>query len=220
MGAFSGSMTYATFHVRGEVASGYKEQFLKNIHREAFRPLTVESDEEESIGWVAIEHPFDTDLDYDTVFYNSYLNLGFRIDRWRIPAPLFKAHFTEAERRYLEERDRERLSKRDREELKAVVTLSLKRQLIPTMKVIDLSWNLDTGILRLWNQSQKVHDIFEELFEATFSLRLLRDTPYVVAMHAGLDAAQLDALTQLSPTPFHNKSLLESDVDDATDQGA
>lgn len=208
MGAFGGSMTYTTFHVRGEVEAGFRDRFLKGIQREAFKELAVESEDEESVGWVAIEHPFDTELDYDKVFFNSYLNLGLRLDRWRIPAPLFRAYFTDAERKYLAETGRERLSKRDKEELKAVVTLRLKRQSIPAMKVVDLSWNLDTGVVRFWNQSAKVHETLEELFEASFGLHLMRATPYVVAMQCGLDEARLDALLDLEPTPVHTRDLI------------
>jgi hypothetical protein len=208
-------MTYATFHVRGDVEAGFRDRFLKGIQRDAFKQLEVESEAEESVGWVAIEHPFDTELDHDSVFYNSYLNLGLRIDRWRIPAPLFRAYFTEAERKYLAETGRERLSKRDKEELKAVVTLRMKRQSIPTMKVIDLSWNLDTGVVRFWNQSAKTQEVLEELFESTFGLHLVRDTPYVVAMHTGLDEARLDALLDLEPTQVHTRDLLGAELDDA-----
>lgn len=208
MGAFGGSMTFTTFHVRGEVEPDFRDRFLKGIQREAFRPLTVEEEDEESIGWVAIEHPFDTELDYDKVFYNSYLNLGLRIDRWRIPGALYKAHFTEAARDYLSETGKERLSRRDKEDLKAIVTASLRRQTIPAMKVIDLSWNLDTGVLRFWNQSTRVHEVLEDVFESSFQLSMVRDTPYVVASHSGIDEQQLDVLTTLDPTPFHAKGNL------------
>ena len=207
MGAFGGSMTFTTFHVRGEVEPGFRDRFLKSIQKEVFRPLTVEDELDETMGWVTIEHPFDVELDYDKVFFNSYLNLALRIDKWRIPTPLFKAWFADAERQHLAKVGKERLSKREKEDLKAVVTATLKRQLIPAMKVIDLSWNLDTGIVRFWNQSARIHEVLEDIFETTFGLTLIRDTPYVVASHLGFDDAQLDKLPELDPTPFHNKGL-------------
>lgn len=205
MGAFNGSLTYTTFHVEGELEPGFRERFLKEIQRKAFRPLTVEEEREEAIGWVAIDHPFDIELDYDKVFYNSYLNLSLRIDRWRIPSPLFKAFFTDAERQHLAETGKEKLSRREKEELKAVVTASLRRQIMPAMKTIDISWNLDTGVLKFWNQSERIHEVFDDIFETTFALRLVQRTPYIVAAHAGFDEEQLDALSLLEPTPFHAK---------------
>ncbi len=204
MEAFGGSMTYTTFHVQGEVGQDFRDTFIEGIQREAFSPLSVEAPDEESVGWVAIEHPFDVDLDYDKVFYNSYLNLTLRIDRWRIPGPIYKAFFTDAARQRLAETKKNKLSKREKEDIKAVVIATLRRQLIPAMMLVDLSWNLDTGVLRFWNGSTRIHDILEELFESSFGLRLLRDAPYVVGANAGLEPKNLEALLLLDPTPIHN----------------
>lgn len=205
MGAFTGSLSFTTFHVQGEVEPDFRESFLQGIKREAFRPLTVEEEADESIGWCAIDHPFDIDLDYEKVFLNSYLNLGLRIDKWRIPTALFKAFFTDAERQHLAATDKEKLTRSEKEDLKAVVTATLKRQLIPTMKVIDFSWNLDTGIVRFWNGSTRMQEIIEDIFETTFGLRLVRDNPYMVATYLELHPEQLKALETVEPTPFHAK---------------
>jgi recombination associated protein RdgC len=220
LGAFSGSLTYTTFHVEGELETGFRELFLTEIQREVFRPLTVEEEREEAVGWVAIEHPFDVDLDIDKVFFNSYLNIALRIDRWRIPGPLFKAFFTDAERQHLTETGKEKLSRREKEELKAVVTATLRRQIIPAMRTIDLSWNLDTGVLKFWNQSERIHEVLDDIFETTFGLRLVQRTPYIIAAHAGFDEQQLDALSQLEPTPFHNKgNFIAEALAEATSEG-
>ncbi len=203
MGAFGGSMTFTTFKVRGELPDDFRDRFITGIRHETFRPLEPEEEGDESIGWCSIEHPFDLDLNIDKVLFNSYLNLGLRIDRWRIPASLFKAHFVEAERRYLAESKKERLTKREKNELKAVVTASLRRQSLPTMKVIDLSWNLDTGVLRFWSQSRRMLETLEEIFEETFDLGLVQHSPYVVAQAAGIPQEVLATLDHLDPTPFH-----------------
>jgi hypothetical protein len=163
----------------------------------------VEEDDEQRTGWCSIENPLDCDLDHHKVFYNSYLNLGLRTDRWQIPAPLFKAHFGEAERAYLKKRGRERLSKRDKEELRAVVSRKLRAQLMPAMKVIDLSWNLEMGVVRFWNQSSRVHEGLSELFADTFELELVPESPYTVACEIGLSDAHARAFQTLKPTLFH-----------------
>jgi hypothetical protein len=200
-------MTFTTFRVQGDVEPGFRDRFVEAIRRDAFQPLNVEDEAEESFGWCTIDRPFDTDLAHEKIFYNTYLNVGLRMDRWRIPAPLFKAFFADAARQHLAKTGRDKLMRREKEELKAVVTATLRRQLIPTMKVVDLSWNLETGLLRFWNNSTRIHEILEELFESTFNLRLVRNNPYIIAEQIGLSQGKLDALIQLEPTPFHCRTM-------------
>ncbi len=156
-----------------------------------------------SARWCSIEDPLDFDLDHAKVFYNAYLNIGLRTDRWQIPAPLFKAHFAEAEREHLKKRGRDKLGKREKEELRAVVSRRLRAQLMPVMKVIDLSWNLDTGVVRFWNQSPRVHEGLSELFADTFELELVPESPYTAAREIGLSDAHARAFEALKPTAFH-----------------
>ncbi len=203
MGVFGGSMSFTTFLVRGELPKGFQDRFLTAIRRESFRPLVPEEEMEESVGWVSIEHPFDVDFNHDKVFYNSYLNLGMRIDKWSIPASLFKAHFVDAERSYLAKEGKDRLTRRQKGELKGIVTAALRRQILPSMKVLDLSWNLDTGVLRFWNQSKKMLETMGELFDETFELDLVQHSPFIVAREGELDEEGLALLTTLEPTPFH-----------------
>lgn len=213
MGAFSGSMTFSTFLVRGELPRDFRMRFLEGIRRDAFRPLVPEEETDESVGWCSIQHPFDLDLTLDKVLFNSYLNLGLRSDRWRIPASLFKAHFTERERDVLASKDRDRLTKREKAELKAAVTSTLRRQILPAMKVVDLCWNLDTGVVRFWSQAKGLVETLHELFTETFGLSLVQHSPFVLARSSGIDDDSIALLTTLEPTPFH-ALVLEDRADD------
>jgi hypothetical protein len=202
LGALKGSISFTRFYVRGALPEPLHERFLEAASLRAFRPLEVEEEDEERAGWCSIEDPFDLDLDHGKIFYNSYLNLGLRIDRWRIPGPLFKAHFAEAERKHLAERGRERLSRREKTELKVTVSRRLRRQVIPAMKVVDLSYNLVTGVVRFWSQSPRLHERLQELFHATFRLELVPESPATTAARLGLTAAQQKALEDLERTTF------------------
>ena len=202
MGALKGSISFSKFYVRGELVEAFRDVFVERIRLRAFRPLTVQEDDEQRVGWCSIENPLDCELDHGKIYFNSYLNLGLRIDRWQIPSPLFKAHFGEAEREHLQKRGREKLTRREKEELTAVVSKRLRKQLIPTMKVIDLAWNLDTGVVRFWNQSPRVHETLEELFEDTFQLDLVPESPYTAAARIGLEEAHARAFETLEPATF------------------
>ncbi len=211
MGAFGGSMSFSTFLVRGDPPEGdIREPFLQGIRRNTFRPLVPEEEATDRGGWCSISGPLDLDLEHDKVFYGSYLNLGLRLDKWRIPAPVLKAHVGEAELRVLDERGKERLSKHEKEDVKAMVVAALRRQMMPAMKVIDMVWNLDTGVVRLWNQSTTIHELFEDLFKKSFDLELVPMNPYVAAGTLGLDDRIMDNIEELAHAQFHVTILEEA----------
>lgn len=201
MGALKGSISYSKHYVRGELPDDFRERFIERIRLRAFRPLGPEEDEPHA-GWCSIENPLDCELDHGKVFFNTYLNLGLRVDCWQIPGPLFKAHFAEAERDHLARRGRDKLGKREKEELTTVVSRRLRKQLVPVMKVVDLSWNLDTGVVRFWNQSPRLVEILVELFEATFGLDLVPESPFTTAARLGLTEEHERVFAMLQPSVF------------------
>ena len=201
MGALKGSISYSKHFVKGALPDDFRDAFVENVRLRAFRPLGPE-DDEPRVGWCSIEDPLDAELDHGKIFYNAYLNLGLRVDRWQIPGPLFKAHFAEAERQHLAKRGRAKLGKREKEELTVTVSRRLRKLLVPVMKVVDLSWNLDAGVVRFWNQSPRVVEVMGELFETTFGLGLVPESPFTAASRAGLADAHQRALAMLTPSVF------------------
>lgn len=197
MGALAGTLTFTRLFVRGELPKRFRDTFVENIQLRTFQPLTPESEEQEHVGWCAVGRVLDLELDHETVFFNSYLNLGMRLDRWRVPGALLRAHLVEAEREALEKSGHEKLGKREKAELKARIVTRLRRKLMPSMKIVDMSWNLDTGVVRFFNQSPRVHEQFMALFEQTFSLQLAADSPYISAERLGLHDAELEALSRV-----------------------
>lgn len=218
MGLVAGGISYSKFFVRNPVSlgrepdpraplhyaleDGFRDEFVQNIHKHAFTPLNPEDEDEERCGWVGLEDPFDFTPDHNSLYRSEYLVLGFRIDRWRIPSQIFKAHYAEAEKQVMEQGGRERLSRKEKDELKWTVTRALRRKLMPTMKVIDLCWNLDTGVVRFFNQSAKTHELLDELFSETFGLELVLSGAYVEAMQLK-NPKRVEAMEPLDGTAFH-----------------
>jgi hypothetical protein len=203
VGAFQGSISYSKFHLQGELPDNYASGFVRRIRNRAFEPLSPDDENDRRWGWCSIQDPFDLDLDSEKIFFNSYLNLGLRIDRWAVPKPLIKAHFAQAERALLEKKGRERLGRKEKEELKLIVVRKLRRQLLPTMKVIDLSWNLETGVVRYWNRSTKMIDLMQDFFEKSFSLKLMPHSAYTIALRAQLPEKDMKRFETLDPAVFH-----------------
>lgn len=219
MGAFSGSVTFTKFYAQAAASGpgapegdavgdpseahalpeGFRERFVEAIQLRAFRPLRPEEDDEQRAGWVAIEHPFDLELLPEKVYFNDYLNLGLRVDRWRIPSPLFRATFAEAERALLAERGLSKLTRSQKQDLQDTVMRQLRRKVVPAMKVVDLSWHLPSMVVRFFHPSPSMHEVLADLFEQTFGYQLLPESPYVLAEERGLPEALLARFPQLSP---------------------
>ena len=83
-----------------------------------------------------------------------------------------------------------------------MVQSRLKRRLVPAMKVIDMAWNIHSGVLRFWTHSATTCEEFQEFFEETFDLPIVPDSPYTSAKDLGLSEEDLDRLANLEPEWF------------------
>jgi hypothetical protein len=202
VGALKGSLSYVRLFVQGDLPDGFEELFIKRVRLRAFRPLDPAEDVAERSGWCSVERSADVDLDYEKVFYNQYVNVGFRTDRWAIPGPLLRARLEEAEAAYLKKKGRERLARSEKKELKELVAKKLRREVAPASRVVDVSWSLEHGVVRFFSHAQKPLLAMTDLFEKTFGLKLLPESPYVAATRRGLSREQEKALGRLEPASF------------------
>jgi hypothetical protein len=200
MAALKGSLTYTRFYVEGKIPASYEDKFFAAICHEAMRPLVADEDVTERSGWTRIGEPFEIDLDVENVFSDRYVNLGFRTDRWRIPAPMLRAKLREAEGTYLEKKGRDRIGRKERAELKILVAKKLRKQMTPSTRFVDFSWSLDEKLVRFFSQARLPAASMEELFQKTFGLKLVRESPYTLAARLGLNSAQESAWESLDAT--------------------
>ncbi len=207
MGALRGNLTFARFYVKGDVPDDLIGQSLKRIRANAFRPLAPEDEANEGFGWANLEDPFDTELDHEKVSFNEYLGLGLRLDRWAIPGPMLKSQLKEAEQALLAKRGIEQLGRKAKADLKAVVVRKLRKQLVPTMRSFDVVWNLHSNVVYLHSQSPRAAGLLDELFEKTFELGLVPESPVTAMDRRGLHPEQDRKLQHLEPT-----SLARGDV--------
>jgi len=205
VGALRGSITYSKFHVATELSKGFRDRFIEKMRLRAFRPLDPKEEIDHRAGWCSITDPFDLELTSQKVFFNDYLNVGFRVDRWRIPSPLFKAAFRAAERDWLAKQGLEKLGRAQKKNLEKIVMAQLRKKVVPAMRATDLSWNLNTGVVRFFSKSAKSHELLGELFEKTFELELVPDGAYVTAERRGLPEGLVGSLPELEPALFHTE---------------
>lgn len=205
MGAVKGSVSYTRFYVWGELEGSFHDRFMRSIRNRVFEPLNAQEPDDEHMGWCSVHDPFDLELGREKVFQNNFVTLSLRIDRWRIPKPVFNAHFAEAERQHLERKGREKLTKREKDELRTFVNKRLRKQVIPAMKICDMSWDMEGGVVRFWNTSAKMHERFMEIFEKTFKLKLVPESPYANAVRVGITEQQALSLVHRELSSFHRQ---------------
>ena len=200
MPALRGSLTYARFFVDGDVPEDFREKFMRSIRLRAMKPLEADDADLERSGWCKVGEPFEIELRYEDVFYNEYVNLGLRTDKWRLPASMLKQRVREAEAAYLEKKGRERLGRAEKTELKEVVARKLRKETSPATRMIDLSWSMNEGVVRFFTHAEKAGAQMMELFTKTFGLRLVPEAPYTLATRLGLSKAQESAWQELETT--------------------
>lgn len=196
----------------GDVPDDLAGATMKRIRANVLQPLEPDEDVSERHGWASVSDPFDTDLDHEKVFFNEYVTLAMRFDRWVIPGPLLKAHLREAEQKLLEKMSRpagkanageqslEKLGRKAKADLKVMVTKKLRRQLVPVTKSFDLVWNVQGGVALFFSHSKKTHELVQDLFEKTFKLRLLVESPGTAADHLGMTSNEEKTFAELEPT--------------------
>ena len=173
---------------------------MRAIRLRVMKPLEPDDVDSERSGWCKIGEPFAVDLHYEDVFYNEFVNLGLRTDKWQIPSSILKRRVDEAERAYLEKKGRERLGRSERAELKEMVARKLRRQMPPATRMVDLSWSMNERVVRFFSHAEKAAGRMIELFHRTFGLRLVPEAPYTLAERLGLSKAQQGAWQDLEVT--------------------
>ncbi len=205
MGVLKGSIGYAKFYVRGSLPEDLHARFLARVRARAFKPLAPEDEGEAAIGWMPIERPFDEEVSFraESVFFGHYLNLAMRVDRWKFPTALVKQKMAAAEKAHKAKTGKERISRAEKAELRDLVERRLRRDGVPSTKVVDLTWNTATQQLRFFSRSPVLTEFLYELFEKTFGMRILPAGPYTTGAALELPKAQLAALSSVDVVPLH-----------------
>lgn len=199
MSALSGSLTYQRFFVDRPLPRDFVARSHDKIVALAMRALSPNEPEDERSGWCVMGEPLDVELDRSRVFLDGFVNLGVRIDRWAIPSAVLKTRLREVEQKERERRGRDRLGRNERSEIKELVTRELRKKVLPVVRVSDLSWSLEEGVLRFFSHSKKSTATMLALFEKTFGFEPTAESPYTQSRRLTLSDAQLRAWDSIEP---------------------
>jgi recombination associated protein RdgC len=202
LGARGGTLTFTRFFTQGALPKDLRRKFLEAAKLRVFEPLKPEDEALEATGWCVMERPFDLELDSAKMFHDSFVLLGFRVDRYRIPGALLKSQIADEEQRQLARGKKTKLSRNEKLEIKDRVVMRLRKKVIPTSKAIDLCWHLDSGVVLFFGHSKRMILDFMALFEKTFGMQLLEDSPHAAAARAELPRELERAFKQIEPLSF------------------
>lgn len=202
MGVYSNTVSFAQYRVNGELPQQQErfEWLSAALQGRIFKSIE-ESAEEQVEGWTCTDATDDPAFVSPGEFWRDrYLFFSYRRDQRRIPSALLKSHIGRAEADYLNKRpELKRPPKREREEIADRTKLALLVRALPAPATVDLSWQMDTGLLTLFSSSGKVMERFEELFGKSFeNLRAQVIYPYAraKALLGEADQERLAALNQ------------------------
>jgi DNA recombination-dependent growth factor C len=199
MGALAGTITMTCYYVQGEIPKDFKTSYLEALRKNRFVDINLDLEHEESMGWVSIADPFDTEFELNDFLWGSYLMVALRHDTIRLPATAFKLHLRKAVAEHQKKSGKEKLSKAEVEEVKARLERQLKKKALPNIKTHDVVWNMDRGVVWLWSTNKKVNEQFVDFFQETFGLVPHEKNPYAQMEHMGLGEEALERVLELEP---------------------
>ena len=194
MGALKGSISVRRYAVLEKLPADAPRRIVKGLRAHAFVAIDPKGDVDKSAGWVSISDAEDAELEAGKVVFGDQVRVTLRIDTLKPPAGEVR-RMTAARVAELEAREDRKASRRERQELKAAVARQLRLRTLPRVRLVDVVWHLDSGVLYLWSQTKGVNELFLDLYAKSCGWRLDVDGPARWARAAGR------ASQRLEPTP-------------------
>jgi hypothetical protein len=187
------------------------KEIVKKLKKKSISPLGPDDEREESFGWC---HPYSGEPEFDSAhdhLYGQAFVFGLRADVKRIPGTYFRLQMKNA-LEALQAKGSKRgdggrsQSKKLRDATRDRLKLELLRGTLPSVRLTEIVWHLDSNEIWLLSASQGVYEDFEKLFLETFGWSLVQYNAGTLGvdfnrMLHGLNVS-LDENLNLSPTDF------------------
>jgi recombination associated protein RdgC len=168
----SGAVTFARF--RSEPAgkrTDARRWLVRGLRKRAFAPLEARRPEDDrAVGFVEL-------ADHDATGFEGGLIEGehalfaWRIDQLKVSAKALKAEVDRWAAAFAAEHRRPP-ARREKSARKEEVRQLLRQRAVPSSRVVDVSWNLDTGEVAVWVTSRKIVDEISVAMEEVFGAAL------------------------------------------------
>ncbi|MEN9809598.1 MAG: hypothetical protein RLZZ488_1165 [Pseudomonadota bacterium] len=187
-------------------------EILKKLKKRSISPLGPDDERETSTGWC---HPYSGEANFDLAhehLYEQAFVFGLRSDVKRIPGTYFRLQMKNA-LEALQSKGKSARGEQGRSQgkkLRDATRDRLKQELLrgtlPSVRLTEIVWHLDSNEIWLLSASQAVYDEFEKLFVETFGWPLAQYNAGTMGvdfnrMLHGLSVS-LDEHINLSPADF------------------
>ncbi len=178
-----------------------RDAIAKAVTKRAFRESDPEvGDPRQAWGWVTVHDPLDTSFTPADLFFHHYLVLGFRYDKRLVPPKLAWLERRRLENERKAARGLTRLGAAERREIKDEIAARLIARALPTPRLFDVVWNVDTGRVYFSGKLRAAREAFADCFRETFGVAPVPLIPYLAAEHVGLAPRQVDAFRAVEPS--------------------
>jgi DNA recombination-dependent growth factor C len=177
-----------------------REQIAKAVTKRAFRESDPDvGDPRQAWGWIAIHDPLQTTFSPADLFFHHYLVLAFRYDKRLVPPKLLMLERRRLENERKAVRGVTKLGAAERREIKDEIGQRLVARALPTPRLFDVVWNVQTGRVYFSGKLRAARDAFADCFRETFGVAPVPLIPYLAAEHVGLEPAKVDAVRAVEP---------------------
>ena len=92
------------------------------------------------------------------------------------------------------------MSAAERKEIKEEIASRLIAQALPSPRLLEVVWNLETGRLYFSGKVRAAREAFAECFRRTFGVTPVPLIPYLAAEHVGLSDGAVQAVRGVEPS--------------------
>jgi DNA recombination-dependent growth factor C len=151
-------VTFVTYRV-SQIPS--EDEIFEGIVRGKIGKVDLALGKDRTCGFAMFQNPLSTDFSKEDVFFQGFVFVSFRIDKYVVPASTLRLYVKERIESILKESGRQRIRKEEREEITKEVRNSLLSRALPAINAYKVIWDTDKRALRLFCTARGVRDEFE-----------------------------------------------------------
>ena len=160
-----GSVSFTVF--KPEKIPDSMEKTRDALAEYAFQKLDTTDLRDESVGWVDALLCFDN-TDFSSLLHDSFFIFAMREDKYSFSASQLRPYIEEAEFVFKRENNLEYIAAQQKKEIREQVIRRMKSNSYPKTTITEVAWDMDSGLVYLFAQSNSMVAKFIDLFEKSF----------------------------------------------------
>lgn len=198
MPILKGSVTFTRFQVEhtDDPPKNVRAWLTRVLKSRAFEPIDRAGEDDRSAGFVELEDPEATEFSAGALFQGERALFAYRVEQLRVPSRSMKLELDKWVQAF--EIENGRLpGRREKSEQRDHLRMKLRRRIDPTVKVTDVSWNLETQQLHIWASAKGLVEEIQQLLEDRLALRLVPRSVAGVGREAEVEVEALQPTAEL-----------------------